>query len=150
MKRKALFGFVAALVLMTAMLGMTGCRHHGKCGGSHAAMMAMVRDRLDDGLGELNATEAQKTAVFGAVDEVVAEFKAFHDRSRDAHDALIEQWRSDQPDADTINAVVDDRLQDFNGLARFTVNAVVKLHGVFTPEQRNQLADKLEEHMAER
>jgi Spy/CpxP family protein refolding chaperone len=150
MKRKAIQWTVLAIALAATLVALGGCRHHGMTEASREAMFAMAMKRVDGVLDQVQATPEQKQAVFAAIDDVHAQVKAFHDSCQGTHAALLAQWKSDQPDMAAVNALVDTRLEEFEGLVHAAVDAAARLHGVFQSEQRNQIAAVIEAHMAQK
>ena len=60
-------------------------------------------------------------------------------------------WRErrDEPDAKKLHALVDERVDEMRALAHQAVDSAIELHGVLTPEQRAEIAKRVEERMAE-
>lgn len=146
-KTKQWLGLV--LVLIVAVSLLAGCRMHSMGAATHEAKMALAMRYVDGVLDDINATDAQKQNVYAAIDNLHGELLLFHEKCKQSHQILLVQFRGDRPDVTAINELVDQRLQEFNGLVRLAVDTVVQLHGQFTPEQREQLATMAEDHLSD-
>lgn len=154
---KKILGGTAALVVLggsVAVLtgfGPGGCGrgHHGR-GRDPAAMAAFVEGRLGDALDEVEATPAQQERIQSIVKGLLADGQQL----RQGHDAtraeLLALWKSETPDAPKLHALVDARSAEMTAFAHRAADAAMEIHATLTPEQRAELTEKLERHMADR
>jgi len=108
-----------------------------------------VTARLDDTLDELAATGAQREQVHAVKDALFDEALALRKGSREARKVALEELKRDQPDAKKLHGLVDERMDEMRKLMHQAVDGVIELHGVLTPQQRAEIAKKIEERMAE-
>jgi periplasmic protein CpxP/Spy len=132
----------AAFVVLTGFHG--GCGWHGGHGRDPAAMAAFVTDRLDDALDDLDATDAQRQQIHAVKDRLLARGQALRGGHEAAHAEVLAQWKAEQPDRAKLHALVDTRIEEMRAFAHEAVDGAVEVHGVLTPEQRAEVAEKIE------
>jgi periplasmic protein CpxP/Spy len=130
-------GFVAL-----AASGGCGWRHHGPR--DPAQVAAMVSKHVEDVLDDLNATPDQRTRILAIKDRLLAAMQAGQADRKGTHEAVLAAWKSDSPDAASLHALVDRRMDDVRKLAHQAVDAGIEVHDVLTPDQRAQLTKKIE------
>lgn len=131
-------------VLITAVgaLAVAGC---GRGGGDRIERMSQVVSwKVDDALDALDATEAQRGQVGQIKDRLLVEAPALAQGGEKARAALLEQWSSPKPDAARVHAIVDERIEAFRAMAHKVADAAIEVHGILTPEQRKQVASRIE------
>jgi Spy/CpxP family protein refolding chaperone len=131
------------LVTLTAFSGGGWC--HGHRGPRDPAQVAaMVTNHVEDALDDLNATPDQRTRILAVKDRMLAEAQQVHGDQKATHQALLEAWKSDAPDAAKLHALVDQRVEEMRKLAHEAVDAGIEVHGILTPDQRAKLTKKIE------
>jgi periplasmic protein CpxP/Spy len=122
-----------------------GCGRHR----SHdpAQVNAMVTERLDEALSDLDATPAQRDRLHAIKDRLLANVQDLHAGQDAARAEVLAQWKSDQPDAARLHALVDARIDALRAVAHQAVDAGVEAHGILTPEQRAKVTAKIERHV---
>jgi Spy/CpxP family protein refolding chaperone len=138
----------AALLLAVGFVTLTGfgggCGHRHGHGRDPAQVAAFVTDRVDDALDDLDATPDQRTRVHAVKDRMLAAGQQLRAGHREAHDALLGEWKSATPDAAKLHALVDARAEEMRKLAHEAVDAGIEVHGILTPEQREKVTKKIE------
>jgi Spy/CpxP family protein refolding chaperone len=147
--KKILGGAAAALLVVAGVVGLTGfaggCGGHGGWHGRDPARMAgFVTDRVDDLLDDVDATPEQRTRIQAVKDRLLAAGEQARGGRREAHEAVVAEWKAETPDAARLHALVDARVEEMRALAHQAVDAGVEVHGVLTPEQRERLSRKAE------
>lgn len=143
-------GKISALIVTTliALTAVAGAR--GWFGGHHRMdperAAAFVEDRFDDAMKLLDATEDQQARLKPLVDDVLAEGVAFMKTHGDLRDSLLAQWSAKRPDAEAVHAAIDARIEEMRALAHKAADAAISAHEVLTPEQRQQIADRVDRH----
>lgn len=133
---------VAAVVAVVALGGFAaGRRHHPR---SPAEVQARVDARMGHALDALHATPEQRVQVKEIVDKVVADGLSLRAGQHDARAALVAQWNAATPDAAQVHALVDQRIDALRAFAHEAADAALKVHAILTPEQRAQVAQRLE------
>ncbi len=129
------------LVSLTAFAGGGWC-HHGHR--DPAQVAAMVTNRVEDALDDLNATPDQRTRILAVKDRMLAAAQQLHAGQKATHEAFETAWKSDAPDAAQLHALVDQRMDELRALAHQAVDAGVEVHGILTPDQRAKVTKKIE------
>ena len=137
---------LAATALVGGALTLTGCHH--RCHDPKRAQ-AFLTSRVDDLLDDVKATDAQRQQIHAVTDPLIARGKALHEGHTAQKTELLALWRSDQPDAARLHALVDARAAAMKGFVDEAADAALQIHAILTPEQREQLARKLERHLQE-
>ncbi len=133
----------AGFITLTGFGG--GCRGHGHGHGRDPAeLAAFVTDRVDDALDDLDATPEQRTRINAVKDRMLAAGLEARGARGQTHETLLGEWKATSPDAAKLHALVDARVDAMRALAHQAVDAGVEVHGILTPEQREQLTRKAE------
>ncbi len=111
-----------------------------------AAVQAMITEHVEDTLDDLDATPAQRTAILGVKDRLVAKGLALHGDRKAIHESVLAEWNAEKPDAAKLHALVDQRVDAMRTLAHAAVDDAVQVHDTLTPAQREKLARKIERH----
>ncbi len=137
---------VTALTLVAVGVGgltLTAFRgHHG----DPAHMEQMVERRLTKMLDTVQATDAQRQQITSIKDKVLADGKALRAAHQGTRQQLLALWKSDQPDAAQVHALVDARTDSMKKFADEVADAMIQVHGILTPEQRAKIADEIQQH----
>jgi periplasmic protein CpxP/Spy len=125
--------------------------HGGGCAGHRhrdpAQVNAFVTERLDEALDDIDATQAQRDQIHAIKDRILAEATTLHQGQQAARAEMLQQWKSDKPDAATLHRLVDQRIEAFRAVAHDAVDAGIQAHGILTPEQRAKVTEKIEKRM---
>lgn len=151
---------IAMLALATGGAGLWGLGawtarahggFHGHRGGAHPEMVHKFIDfAVSEKLDEIDATEAQRQKVQEVKGRLLKEGHALRQGKESLHQELMTLLAQDNPDPARVKALVRQRTDAFVRFADDATDAVLELHGTFTPAQRAQLLDDAREHMAER
>ena len=109
----------------------------------------MINHRIDKVLTEIDATDAQREQIHAVKDRMMAQAEDMHGVRDETRQAALAELRSDNPDSEKLHAMVDERVEDMRQMLHEAVDAAVEIHGTLTPEQRDELAQLIEEKMAE-
>ncbi len=143
----AAMAVLGGAVVLTGFAG--GCHGgHGRHGRDPAAMAAFVTERVDDALDDLDATPEQRTRIHEVKDRLVASARLAHEGRDEDHAAMLAAWRSPNPDRTALLARVDARIDALRALAHQAVDGALEAHATLTPEQREELARKVEKRMS--
>jgi periplasmic protein CpxP/Spy len=131
---------------------LTGFAFHGGWGpgarGHDPARMGqMVTAHLDEVLDDLKATDAQRTQILALKDKLLQDGQQRFAANRDAHQKLVAEWDSAQPNPAQIHAIIDARIDALRAMAHETADAAIQFHGILTPEQRAQVSKKVHRRM---
>jgi len=105
-----------------------------------AMMKGFAASKIDDLLDEVDANDAQRTAIEAARDHV---FAAFDDNVATAHAAMVEQalalFSADVLDASKVQALRDEHQARADRIGDAVVQAIHDVHDALTPAQRKQV-----------
>jgi Spy/CpxP family protein refolding chaperone len=110
----------------------------------HKFVDFVVTQKLD----EVDATAEQRQKVQEIKDRLIKEGHALKEGKEDLRAQLLEQLSQDNPDPARVKALVRQRMNEFSAFADDATDALLELHGTFTPAQRAQLLADAREHMA--
>ena len=142
---------LALIALALLAIGTVACVGDHRSHADRRADKAYERitERLDDGLDELEATAEQRTKVHAVKDDLFNQALEMRKGSKEVRKVALEELKRDEPDAKKLHALVDERIDEMRSLAHEAVDKAIELHGVLTPEQRAEIAKRIEERMAE-
>ncbi|MBW2453362.1 MAG: periplasmic heavy metal sensor [Deltaproteobacteria bacterium] len=143
-----LLALIALALLAVGAIACTG-DHRSAAERRADKIHERITARLDDGLDELEATAEQRTKVHAIKDELFDEAMELRKGSKEVRKAALEELKRDEPDAKKLHDLVDERAEEMRALAHQAVDGAIELHGVLTPEQRAEIAKRIEERMAE-
>jgi periplasmic protein CpxP/Spy len=139
-----------ALTLVAVGVGgltLTAFRGHHR---DPAKMEQAVDRRLSKMLDEVQATDAQRQQITAIKDKVLADGKALRAAHQGSRQQLLALWKSDQPDAAQVHALVDARADAMKKFADEVADAMLQVHGILTPDQRAKVSAKLEQHLQQK
>ena len=141
-----------AIVLISLLgLGAVGCQQQDEQTVQEERTekaYSFVSSRVDDLLDDIEANDSQRTEINAAKDRVFDRMVSMRAEGREVKDVALEQWRSDSPDADKLHKLVDERVDAWRKAMHEAVDEAIAIHGTLTPEQREQIAVKIEERAA--
>jgi Spy/CpxP family protein refolding chaperone len=125
-----------------------GLAGHGRFAGhrhemAHKFIEFVVNEKLD----QVGATDAQKEKVRAVRERLMAQGKALHGDKEALHRELLSILEQDNPDPARIKALAHERIAALSRFADDAADALVEVHGVLTPEQRQKLLADLRTHM---
>lgn len=102
---------------------------------------------VEEKLTELGATEAQKQKVREIKQRLASKGQALHADKSAFRDQLLEQLSQDEPDAARVRALVRERAEAWARFADDATDALLELHQVLTPPQRQKLLADARAHL---
>jgi Spy/CpxP family protein refolding chaperone len=109
-------------------------------------MQQMMNWKVDEALNAIHATDAQRKTAYALRDDLFEEGKKMHQTREEVHAELMQEWKSDKPDAQRVHADVDTMIDSIRAFAHKVADAGLRMHDVLTPAQRDELASHAEEH----
>jgi len=138
---------IAAALAVATVFSLAGFHGRG-CGRGQprdpAEVAARVTARLDQALDGLDATPAQRTAIQGVKDRLVADVLALREGQAAARQALLAEWKAQSPDRNKVHALIDERAAAMTAVAHRAADAALEVHAQLTPEQRIKVEARLE------
>jgi uncharacterized membrane protein len=132
---------IALLVcgMVGGMLFFTGCRRNA---GHHPDPERIVNEISD----RLSLDETQRSRLREMVTELEAEMVALHDAEPDPHQLAAEMIRSQRLDSIELHQLYTAKREKVDRLAEKVIADLVEFHALLSPEQRETLADRIENH----
>ncbi|HEY7725522.1 MAG TPA: Spy/CpxP family protein refolding chaperone, partial [Anaeromyxobacteraceae bacterium] len=135
-------GTLALVAVAGGTLALSGC--HGRCGHGRdpARMEQAFTSHVEDVLDDLKATPEQRARILAVKERIATEARGLH-RGREGAKELVAQWDAATPDVARVHALIDERAEAWRAFARHAADGLAEVHGVLTPEQREQVSKKL-------
>ena len=143
MKTKMLIGVgaLAAVVLGVGAAWAAGGHHHR----GFAGMENMISARVAKLADAVNATPEQRAQIDQSKQTVLNALKERAQSHKQNHAQLMQMLTADKLDTGALYALANQRAQDIQDLAKVIVPEIQKVHDVLTPQQRQILAQKVQE-----
>jgi Spy/CpxP family protein refolding chaperone len=148
--------FLAALLLALAggfaLTAFAGDGPHGGPGHHAEGMMfgpPLSGRGLDHMLDAVNATDAQRTQIKQIAQAAAADLKAQHESARSLHEQGIALFTQPTVDANAAEQLRQQMMARHDQASRRMLQAMLDISRVLTPEQRQQLAQKMQQHHAD-
>jgi periplasmic protein CpxP/Spy len=152
---------LAAGALLVAVLGTVTLSAWAMPGGGHGGgpgMGMMMGGRgLERMLDSVNASTEQRSQIKAIADKAMADLKAQRDAGKGTRDQFMALFTQPTVDANAAEALRAQKMQQADQASRRVMQAMLEVSRVLTPEQRKQLAERMqqrrtmmERHMNER
>ena len=146
--------FGKALMVALAVFGLTACGHGWHDGGLAAFMsdkpvdteqMSKFADkRLQHMLGEVKASDAQKTKASEIAKAAVAKGAPLAEKMRDNHQQLGKLMFAATLDKNAIETLRAEQMRLADEVSKLAMQTMQDISELLTPEQRAKLAEKME------
>lgn len=141
--------FIISLVAAAVAIGVGyACNDHNFAKMTPERVQKLIDWKVNDILDDIDASDSQREQVHAIKLEAIKEFRNFHKDGMAEHKTMLEEIKSETPDRDRLIAKVDAHLEAKRELSYKMVDYGLELHKVLSPEQRVQLAQMMEDHMA--
>jgi Spy/CpxP family protein refolding chaperone len=107
-------------------------------------MERRIDRRVDRMLNRVDATEEQRDKVKGIFKSALADVKALGIKPGETHEKYIQLLRSDTVDPAAFEALRAQQMQTADAASKRIVQAFAEAAQVLTPDQRRQVADRME------
>ena len=145
MQRKIIV-ITAILSALFFMAGLTACKHGHRPGGFDEFDLAAATDRIAH---RLDLTESQKADLKQITGEIADKAKALHADKGDRLQELADLIRQETVEKDTVDQLIDEKVEKMREMVDFAVPRLIAFHATLTPEQRDQIAGRIEDHAAD-
>lgn len=125
--------------MVGGMLFFTGCRREA---GHHPDPERIVNEITD----RLDLDESQRSRLTEMVTELEADIVALHETKPDPHQQMAEMVRSERLDEVELQQLYTAKREKVDRLAERIIPDLVEFHALLTPEQRETLAERIENH----
>jgi Spy/CpxP family protein refolding chaperone len=142
MNKKILIGVgaLSAVVVAAGAAWAAAGHHHGIAG-----MENMISARVAKLEDAIQATPDQRTQIEQSKGTILNALKANAQNRRQNHTQWIQLLTADKLDTDALYAKANQHAQEIQDLAKVIVPEIQKVHDVLTPQQRQMLAEKVQQ-----
>lgn len=131
------------------------CKHHGgqdghESHGGHMSPFGPLGDArmLDRMLDDVKATDAQRVKIKQIAEAAKKDLQAQHESARDLHEKTMQILNAPKVDEAAAEAVRQQMLVQHDKASKRTLQALIEISRVLTPEQRAQVAQRMKDHPA--
>jgi protein CpxP len=138
-----------AVGLIGSLVGLAGFawgHGHGCHGGKF--FQKMMDAHLEEVLDDLKATPEQRQQITQLKVGLTSDFQGMQDSRKALLTSLAQQFPSERLDTASLDSAADPLVKSQEKLRQDIREAVVQIHDLLTPTQRQQVASKIQEHLA--
>lgn len=129
---------VIGVVLLSGM--MVACKPNG----SHGDHGKKVKEHVEASLKKVGATEEQRAKIGVVTDQIVADGKQVAASNKGVSAQVAGCLLLDEPNRGWLHKTVDEKALQLTGFAHRTVDRLIEISAMLTPEQRAKLKKGLE------
>lgn len=133
--RKGMKAVAAVLGVVLVSGALTACKHHG----SHGDLSGKLKEHVDASLNKVGATDEQKAKIGVVTDQIVADGQQLRKNDQGLKAKVVGCLLLDTPDREWLHNTVDEKAKEFTGFAHRTVDRLIEISAVLSPEQRSEL-----------
>jgi Spy/CpxP family protein refolding chaperone len=140
-------GLIGLGALMAVVLGGAAI---AQAAGPHvrgAMMQQMLSNRIAKLEDAINATPDQRNLIEQSKTTVLNAFKAQRQSHKGDRAKLISVLTADNLDTNALYAVAEQHKSDIDAMANVIIPEIKKIHDALTPQQRQILAQQMQQHM---
>jgi periplasmic protein CpxP/Spy len=143
MLHKSIFIIIGLIALV--VLAACGC-HHGRprfhrCFSPERKAKFVVKKVTK----ELKLNDQQKAELESMISDIHGKMETLHNGKGAAVNTLTDEIKKDTMDQTVLNTLFDDHVKTFNEVRVYATERFIKFHQLLTPEQRQKLAEKIQE-----
>ncbi|HBG05976.1 MAG: hypothetical protein A2075_16415 [Geobacteraceae bacterium GWC2_58_44] len=131
-------GAVVGVVLLGGMVA--ACKPHG----SHGDHAQKAREHFESSLKKVGATDEQRTRIGVVTDQIVADGQQISKNGKGVSAKVAGCLLLDNPNREWLHKTVDEKALEFTGFAHRTVDRLIEISAMLTPEQRAKLKKGVE------
>ena len=137
-KKKALYLIVVTIIVSGLLF--TGCHPH------RSPDPDRIGHKLDKHvehiLNSIDATDKQKASINTITSEIRQDVAVMYRNNSFEHQDLLQTLFSDHPDATRLHHMLDAKSEQMNAFGHRTLDRLLEINGLLTPEQRRVLKQK--------
>lgn len=137
-KPSILIILVALLLLIVVF--MTRCSSHRFHSQSPEKKAEWVVKKISN---ELNLDDNQKAKLNDIKSEFLTKHQSIGDMKSEIWDEMYKQVISEKIDEEKLNALFAEKETQFKDMRTFSISKFAEFHAMLTPEQRNELSEKM-------
>lgn len=140
MMKKGMKAVAAVLGVALVSGALTACKHHG----SDGDLSGKLKEHVNASLKKIGATDEQKVKIGVVTDQIVADGQQLRKKDQGLKAKVVGCLLQDNPDREWLHNTVDEKAREFTGFAHRTVDRLMEISAVLSPEQRSELKKKFE------
>lgn len=130
----------AVLAVALASTVLVACHHQQYSGhGDPERMGKKLEKHIAKILNKIDATEEQKSKINLLTGQIIDDAKQLRKQGAGEHDSVVAALLSDHPDSESLHRQVDDKSKVLTEFGHRTVDRLIAINSVLTPEQRTEL-----------
>jgi len=133
------------LVIASALLLASGCEPKCRELQPIAELQADVRERVDDRLDDVDASDAQRTRIHALFAELRPALERMRAQTTPLQRQIVAELRRASPDRVRLALLIGQNVDATQEYVRALVDVMLRAHGVLTPAQRKVLAARAAE-----
>ncbi len=142
-RRRYLWWIAGALVLIIAGAGWAVIdRYEWRWDGP--GLERFVEKRIDRMLERVDATESQRTRIRDIVDEAIVDMQAFRSLKLETWQALLDNFKQETINREALENLRQKTVETMDQMSRRMVTALADAAEILTPEQRNELIERMD------
>ena len=142
-RRRYLWWIAGALVLIIAGAGWAVIdRYEWRRDGP--GLERFVEKRIDRMLERVDATESQRTRIRDIVDEAIVDMQAFRSLKLETWQALLDNFKQETINREALENLRQKTVETMHEMSRRMVTALADAAEILTPEQRNELIERMD------
>jgi len=132
---------ITAILLLILGLIVAGCSKHRFHKKSPEEKAEWITDKISS---ELDLNDSQKVKLNEIKADVLIKYKEHGDFKSDIWNELNSQLKSERINEQSLNDTFSSKEKQFSEMRALLVNKFAEFYAILTPEQRNQLSEKIE------
>ncbi len=138
--KKGMKAVVAVLGVALVSGALTACKHHG----SHGDLSGKLKEHVDVSLNKVGATDEQKAKIGGVTVQIITDGQQLCKNNQGLNAKFVGCLLQDTPNREWLHTTVDEKAKELTGFAHRTVDRLIEISTVLTPDQRSELNKKFE------
>ena len=139
--------FVIVAVFVGTVLAVGGCRRSGHGPPDIEYLDLMISYKLDAVLDEIEATDEQRDDFHFTKDWILDGIHADMEERGEDREFFINELKKDVPDSAVLHDFLDEKLEQKRLMAHEILQAVLELHSMLEPAQREKLFQMIEKRI---
>ncbi|MDX1699109.1 MAG: Spy/CpxP family protein refolding chaperone [Melioribacteraceae bacterium] len=140
-RKKIIIGGSIVTLLLVGLIA-TGCKHRAcHFNKSPEEKIEYFVEHVSD---ELDLTEQQEAKVKNLAEEVHSKIENQKSTTHEVYSTLLGEIKNSSVDKEKLSSVIDNKMNNINEMKPFFIDKFTEFHQILTPEQRNELAEKME------
>jgi hypothetical protein len=123
--------------------GLSACKHGFHARGFDEFDLDAMTERI---ASRLDLTESQKAELDRIAGEIAEKAKTMHSDSETCHQELADLVRQEEIQLEILDEMVAEKMVKIQAMADFITERIVEFHEKLTPEQREKIAEQIENH----